>query len=91
MESCQGCHENTKASWCKIRSCCMENGYASCADCTQFANVMDCKKFNNLFSKVFALIFRSDRKACIAMIKESGYENFAAFMAENKLQSIRRN
>jgi len=69
----------------------MENGYASCADCTQFTNVMDCRKFNNLFSKVFALIFRSDRKACIAMIKESGYENFAAFMAENNLQSIRKN
>lgn len=49
--SCPGCHENTKASWCQIRSCNMEHGYGSCAD---------------------------------------GFENFASFMAENSLQSIRK-
>lgn len=89
--SCPGCHENTKASWCKIRSCNMEHGYSSCADCTEFSDVKECRKFNNLFSKVFAILFRSDRPACIAKIKELGYENFAAFMAENQLQTIRRN
>jgi hypothetical protein len=89
--SCPGCHENEKASWCKIRSCCMEHGYASCADCTEFSNPMDCKKFNNFFSKLFALIFKSDRAACISKIRESGYEGYAAFMASNNLQTIRRN
>lgn len=88
---CPGCHENSKASWCSIRTCCMEHGYKSCADCTEFSNPMDCKKFNNFFSKLFALLFRSDRAACIAAIKEKGYEGFATFMAEKGLQSIRRN
>ena len=89
-EKCQGCHENSKASWCKVRSCNMTNNYQSCADCKEFSNPMDCKKFNNFMSKAFAFVFRSDRGACIAKIKEGGYENFAAYMAENKLQSIKR-
>ena len=90
-EKCPGCHQNDKATWCKIRSCCMERGYASCADCTEFSDPMACKKFNNFISKIFAMIFKSDRAACIAKIRETGYEGFAAFMAENKLQSIRKN
>jgi hypothetical protein len=88
--SCPGCAKNEKATWCAIRSCCMEKGYKSCADCKEFTNPMDCKKFNNIFAKFFALVFRSNRQACVAMIKEKGYENFAAYMAENKLQSIKR-
>ncbi len=89
--SCPGCHDNQKASWCKVRACNMEHGYASCAECKEFTNPMECKKFNNFFSKVFALIFKSDRAACIAKIRESGMENFARYMAENGLQSIRKN
>jgi hypothetical protein len=52
---------------------------------------MDCKKFNNFFSKIFALLLGSDRNACIAKIKESGYEEFAGFMTEHRLQTIKRN
>ena len=89
-ETCHGCHENSKATWCKIRSCNMEHGYASCADCTTFTNPKDCKKFNNFISKIFALLFKSDRAACIACIKESGYEGYARFMAKQGLQSIKR-
>ena len=90
-DKCPGCHENTKASWCGIRSCNIEHGYQSCADCKEFANPKDCKKFNNFMSKIFAMIFRSDRAACIAKIKEVGYEEFAMHMASNKLQSIKKN
>ncbi|MFZ4521249.1 MAG: DUF3795 domain-containing protein [Bacteroidales bacterium] len=88
--SCPGCHDNEKASWCKIRSCNLEHGYSSCADCKDFTDPMDCKKFNNFFSKVFAILFKSDRAACIAKIRESGYEEFAQFMADNNLQSVKR-
>ena len=68
----------------------MEHGYASCADCKEFADPMACKKFNNFISKIFSVIFKSNRAADIAMIRESGYEEFAQFMAANKLQSIKR-
>ena len=80
-EKCSGCKENVKAAWCKIRACCIENSYISCADCREFGDPMDCKKFNNIMSKLFAVLFRSNRKACIEMIKDKGYEEYAAFMA----------
>lgn len=89
-EKCPGCLENEKASWCKIRTCCQTNNYRSCADCTQFSDVMDCKKFNNIISKVFSLVFRSDRAACLAKIKEVGYVDYAAYMAEKQLVTIKK-
>ncbi len=88
--TCPGCKENVKATWCKVRSCCIENIYLSCADCTTFSSAKDCKKFNNIFSKFFALIFKSDRNACINHIKDNGYNSYAVFMASNKLQSIKK-
>ncbi len=90
QEKCSGCHENMKASWCKIRTCCINASYASCADCAEHMNPDDCKKFNNFISKIFAVIFKSDRAACIRKVKEIGLEKYAAFMAKSGLQSIKR-
>jgi hypothetical protein len=87
---CPGCAENVKAGWCKIRTCCQENGYATCAACTQFSDVHDCRKFDNVMARVFALIFRSDRPAAIARIKEIGVEAYADEMAARGRQTIRR-
>jgi hypothetical protein len=87
---CPGCHENAKATWCKVRTCNMEHGYKSCADCKEYSNPQDCKMFNNIIAKFFALVFRSDRPASLALIKEKGYENYAAYMADNKLQVIKK-
>jgi hypothetical protein len=87
---CPGCKENEKASWCKIRACNIDNKFESCAGCKTFSNVNDCKKYNNFIAKIFGIIFNSNRKGCIEMIKEQGYENFAKFMADNKLQSIKK-
>jgi hypothetical protein len=87
---CSGCAENEKATWCKIRFCCIENNYKSCADCKQFENVNDCKKYNNFISKVVGFVFRSDRSACIGMIKEKGYEGFATYMTDKKISTIKK-
>jgi hypothetical protein len=46
--------------------------------------------FNNFISKIFSVIFRSDRAACIAQIKEIGIQGHAEKMAERKHQSIKR-
>jgi hypothetical protein len=89
-EKCPGCHENEKAKWCKIRVCCIDNQYLSCADCKQYDNPNDCKMFNNFMAKIFSLIFRSDRPACIQQIKELGIQGHADNMAETKRQSIKR-
>lgn len=88
-EKCNGCHNNAKASWCKIRSCCMGKAITSCAACDEYADPKECKKFNNIMSKVFALIFGSNRPACIAQIKELGIDGHAKKMAEMKTQTIR--
>lgn len=87
---CPGCAKNEKASWCKLRSCTLEKNIRSCADCNEFSNPMDCRKFNNIVAKFFALIFNSNRAACIAKIKSVGYDDFAVYMAENKLMSFKR-
>ena len=87
---CSGCRENKKASWCKVRSCCLERGYASCAECSDFTEPMNCGKFNNFLSKVFGLIFRSDRAACIRQIRSLGLEGHAKDMAEKKRPTIKR-
>ncbi|MBN2407836.1 MAG: DUF3795 domain-containing protein [Elusimicrobia bacterium] len=89
-DKCPGCQENSKATWCAIRTCCMKNEYSSCADCKEFSNPKDCKKFDNFMSKLFGLIFRSDREACINQIKELGLEGHAAKMTELKHQAIKK-
>ena len=87
---CPGCRENQKASWCKLRICCIENGYGSCADCEEFEDPMACRKFNNFMSKLFSFIFRSNRAACIQQIREVGIEAHADRMSEMKAHSIKR-
>jgi hypothetical protein len=86
---CPGCAKNEKATWCKIRSCTLENSYSSCADCKQYGDPMDCKKFNNVMSKIFAILFKSNRAACINQIRAKGIENHAAIMAQSGYQSIK--
>jgi hypothetical protein len=87
---CPGCAENSKASWCQIRTCCMANHYKSCADCKEYSNVMECKKYNNFISSVIGFIFRSNRAGCIALIKEKGYEGFTSYMSNNKIMTVKR-
>lgn len=86
---CPGCAGNAKASWCKIRQCCIENNYLSCADCTQ-VKVEDCRKYNNFVSKVIGFVLNSDRKACIDRIAEIGYDSFASEMASKGMQTMKR-
>jgi hypothetical protein len=87
---CPGCHENQKASWCKVRSCCAANGYTSCAACKQRDDPLDCKMFNNIIAKLFGLIFRSDRAACIRQIKNLGIQGHAENMARSQRHTIKR-
>ena len=87
---CAGCRGNEKASWCNIRKCCIERNYTSCADCTEFAHLKDCKKFNNFMGKVIGVIVNSDRFACIYRIREIGHESFALEMEDKGLQTIKR-
>ncbi len=87
---CPGCFENTKATWCKTRTCCLDANISSCADCKTVATTVECKKMNNFVSKLFSYIFKSDRHDCIKRIQEIGYTPYATEMSEKRLQSIKR-
>ena len=85
---CPGCGGNEKATWCQVRSCNGEKGSSSCAECDEFGSPLDCKKYNNLLSKVIGFFRKSDRSRCIAMIKEKGQEEYAAHMARNRIRTF---
>ena len=87
---CPGCARNEKATWCKIRTCCIDNHYKTCADCRTYSDSRDCKNMNNLMSKVFAVFFNSNRNACIDEIRKSGMAKFADKMASEDRQSLPR-
>ena len=87
---CPGCAKNEKATWCKIRKCCIEKNIKSCSECNVFSDISECKKFDNFVAKMFEFVFKSDRKAGVKMIKDSGYEAFAKYMAENRLVSMKK-
>lgn len=87
---CEGCAKNEKATWCKIRKCCTEKQINSCAQCDVYSDVKDCKMFDNFVSRMFEFVFKSDRKAGINMIKNSGFEEFVKYMAENNLVSMKK-
>ena len=87
---CPGCHENTKATWCGVRTCCGEHSYETCADCKELTDPNDCAKFNNFFSKVIGFVLNSTRQACVLKIRELGADGYAAFMTERKRQTLPR-
>ena len=87
---CPGCRENEKMTWCKIRKCCIENNYRSCAACSEFVNVNECKKFNNLIGRVVSFFFKSDRKKSIEYIRASGYDDYMVKMVEERKMAFRK-
>ena len=87
---CAGCHENSKATWCQVRSCCAEKHVTTCADCAEFPDPRACGKFNNFMSRWFGLVLRSDRAACIAQVRRLGLDGHAKAMAEMRIQTIKR-
>lgn len=87
---CEGCHKNTRAAWCKVRSCNIERHYLSCAECVEYQDARDCRKFNNVISRAIGFLLRSDRPACITQIRNLGLQGYAEKMAGLGWQSIKR-
>ena len=87
---CAGCRltEDNHLQWCKIRKCCHEQGYHTCAECG--TAVEDCKTHNNLIGKLFALLFNSDRAACIHYIMQKGEDAYAEKMAWDEKMTMNK-
>jgi len=86
---CAGCTGNSKATWCKARTCCIENNYNTCADC-KTTNPRECKKFSNFVSDIFSFVFRSDRPASVEYIKQHGREAFIQLMNQQNRMVIKK-
>lgn len=90
QDKCKGCKENLKADkWCKVKKCCENNLYKNCADCKTHSDSANCKMLNNFISKVFSLLFGSNRNACIKRIKEVGNQGYAKEMTEKKSMTVK--
>lgn len=88
---CPGCRQNNKATWCKTRTCGLEKGFGSCADCDLFADPgKECRKLNNPVAWVFSLLFNSNRAACLRRIRAVGRTDYAKEMATLGRQSLPR-
>jgi hypothetical protein len=79
---CKGCYGGKPMfPNCPIKKCNLDNHRATCAECPDFQNLKDCGKLNNLISKFFGLVFRSDRIGNLNKIREVGLEKFRADQA----------
>ena len=82
--NCPGCatfEEDKVPGWCKVRPCVIEKGYSTCAEC---ADWRECKVRDNFMTKLFGLIFRSNKTAMLTYIETNGLEKYAELMSEQK-------
>ena len=91
---CQGCKgESPKCAVgfkaCKVRPCCIENGFSTCADCNKFSSVKDCKIYNPLMIRFGQFITRTNRRKGIEMIQEKGESEFAKYMIDKNWVTIK--
>ncbi|WP_206225141.1 hypothetical protein [Parabacteroides sp. ZJ-118] len=54
------------------------------------SDVKECRIYSNFIGKVFSILFKSDRPACISYIREHGEQAFAEEMTRRKCQTIKR-
>ena len=84
---CEGCRGNSPKNavlykQCKVKPCCADNDFFTCADCTIYASPKECKKYNPLLLKIASWIESSDRSKAIEMIKTKGRAEFLTFMTD---------
>jgi hypothetical protein len=88
-EKCSGCKGDNPGcamgyKECKVRPCCIENGYSSCADCKRYSSVRDCRDYNPVMIRFGQFITRTNRRMGIELLKEKGQREFMNLMVERK-------
>ena len=90
-EGCKGdspkCAVGYKA--CKVRPCCIDNEYNSCAECKKYNSVKDCKIYNPFLIRLGQFLTRTNRRKGIEIIKEKGEVEFVKFMADKDWVTIK--
>ncbi|MCK5740228.1 DUF3795 domain-containing protein, partial [bacterium] len=86
-EKCAGCHSDRPMNRnCQMKACAMAHQYITCADCSEFDNLKECRKLNNIISKFFEFIFQTNRIGNLYRIREIG---LAAFKKKNEKKAQR--
>lgn len=76
-KKCLGCHSDKPMNRnCQMKACAAARGFVTCAECSDFTDLKDCKKLYNIISRFFGFIFRSDRIGSLNSIREIGLEGF---------------
>ncbi len=93
-KQCKGCKgDNPKCAVgykaCKVRPCCIENKFNSCADCDKFDSVKDCKLYNPFMIRFGQFITQTNRRLGIEMIKEKGENEFVKYMIDKNWVTIK--
>ncbi len=89
-KKCGGCIKNEKASWCKIRTCTIEQEITNCSEC-KLTSIQSCNKLNNTIGKVFKFIFKTDRLASLEYITQHGVELYVEKMCSLNQMAIKKN
>ena len=84
---CPQCAIGYKA--CKVRPCCIENEYNSCADCKKYDSVKDCKIYNPFLIRFGQFITQTNRRKGIEIIKEKGELEFVKYMIDKGWVTIK--
>ena len=92
---CKGCRGNTPDCAvgfrsCKVKPCCVENGYNTCADCKKYQSVNSCKDYSSPLVRFGEFISQTSRGKCIEMIKKDGIKPFLEFMENKKWLTMKR-
>ena len=79
---CPGCADYEKATWCKIRKCCIEKGITNCSACEEYVYPMDCSKYNTFLSRAIGFFTSTDRSLCIEFLRRNSPEEFVDMMQD---------
>lgn len=61
---------------CKVKKCCIDRQYTTCAECNEFVNLKECGKLYNLISRFFGFVFRTNRIGNLNRVREVGIDQF---------------
>lgn len=82
---CEGCQVEPGYE-CATRDCCIEKVIIGCWKCEEFkapADYRECGKINTFMSKVWKLLYKVDRPAALAMLRDQGNEAFLEIKKES--------
>jgi hypothetical protein len=86
--NCQGCHSpKPMHSRCLVKKCAMAKDISCCAECKEFPELRDCRKLNNFVSKIFGVIFRSNRIGNLETIRDVGTTVFLANCSKKRKET----